>query len=97
MGVGTAFTTGMAGYWLGTVINKQETFDARTMLLKGASNAVSGILSVCSGFIGGVSGLRIDLASKLLARGSDIIARLFIENVFPGSVKLWGALRGGLK
>ena len=47
--------------------------------------------------LGGISGLRTDLATNLLFRKSDIVARLVVENAFTGAVKAWGALGGGLQ
>lgn len=85
---------GMIGYATSVAINTNETFNVQAMLKNGASNSISGALSVCGGFLGGMAGLRIDLASKLLSRPSDIIKRLFVENAFSGSVKLWDKLRG---
>ena len=97
MGMGTAFVTGMAGYATRTAFNKNETFNVTDMLREGSANAVSGALSVFGGYLGGISGLRTDLATNLLFRKSDIVARLVVENAFTGAAKAWGALGGGLQ
>ena len=60
------------------------------MLREGANNFFYGAISVFSGFLGGASGLRIGVATKLLKRPSDMVKRLFVENIFVGIAKLSG-------
>ena len=60
------------------------------MLREGANNFFYGAMSVFSGFLGGASGLRIGVATKLLKRPSDMVKRLFVENIFVGIAKLSG-------
>ncbi|MBQ2876921.1 MAG: hypothetical protein IJE25_07920 [Clostridia bacterium] len=45
-----------------------------------------------------ITGLRIDMASKLLSQKSDVAVRLIVENYFTGGIKIGvGALKGALK
>ncbi len=67
------------------------------MFYEGGMNAISGALSVFGGYIAGLSGLRIDLASKLLSRKSDIVKRLVIQNIFSGTAKIFINKNGGLR
>ena len=66
----------------------------KTMITEGVENAVSGAFSVFGGYLSGTSGLRIDLATKLLSRKSDIVKRIVVENVFTGVAKTVRNLRG---
>ncbi len=98
IGTSTAFLTGMAGYSIRAGFSEKESFNVRDMFLEGGFNALSGLLSVCGGYLGGISGLRIDMASKLLSKKSDVAFRLIIENYFTGGIKIGaGALKGVLK
>lgn len=82
IGTSASFVTGMLGYAVRTTFNSKETFNTGTMFIEGAFNAASGALSVGGGYIMGQLGLRIDYASKLLGRRSDMIVRPIVQNIF---------------
>lgn len=95
IGTGMAFVTGMAGYTIRTVISSSEPFNTRDMFVEGAFNAISGMFSVGGGYLVGYMGFRVDLASKLLSRSSDIFIRTGIQFYFTGGIKYGiGILKG---
>ena len=57
LSISSAFLTGTLGYAARTAINKKETFQISDMLIEGAFNTVSGVLSFCGGWCGGAAGV----------------------------------------
>ena len=60
------------------------------MIQEGSNNALMGAMSVFGGFLGGAAGLRTDLIPKAPFNKSNIIKRLFVENIFTGVAKRLG-------
>jgi RHS repeat-associated protein len=90
LGISNAFVTGAAGYAARVGISKNESFNASEMIQEGSNNALMGAMSVFGGFLGGAAGLRTDLIPKAPFNKSNIIKRLFVENVFTGVAKRLG-------
>ena len=83
LGTSTAFATGMAGYSLSTVINKNETFRVTDMLIEGGANAISGTLSFVGGMGGGITGTHIPGIKKGLINSLKYHGGLTYFGVYP--------------
>ena len=92
IGSGVAFATGMAGYAVRTGISRSEDFKVQNMFIEGGFNAVSGVLSVLGGYLGGMAGVHNTVFTKLLSQKGDFWLRLLVENVFTAGFKLTNAL-----
>ena len=62
------------------------------MMIEGGFNAISGLLSVFGGYLGGAAGVHNTVFTKLLSRKGDFWLRLLVENVFTAGFKLTNAL-----
>ena len=87
IGSATAFLTGMAGYTLRVAISRSESFKWENMLVEGGFNAISGMISVYGGYLGGLAGVHNTVFTKLLSQKGDVWLRLLVENVFTIGVK----------
>ena len=88
IGSGFAFVTGMAGYTTRALISRNERYDASNMLLEGGINAISGVLSVLGGALGGYAGLHNTVFTKLLSQKGDLLYRILVENMFTIGFKI---------
>lgn len=88
LGAGVSFASGAVGYTTKTLIQNPKDFNVGTMLIEGGFYALSGVLSVFGGAIGGLTGFRGDLISKLFYKKFDIVLRMFIENIFTVGGKI---------
>ena len=62
------------------------------MLIEGGVNAISGVLSVFGGYLGGIAGVHNTVFTKLLSQKGDFWHRFLIENAFTAGFKLTLAL-----
>ena len=92
VGSGVAFSTGMVGYTVRVAISKNECFSLQNMFIEGGVNAISGMLSVFGGYLGGMAGVHNTVFTKLLSQKGDFWLRLLVENVFTGGFKLTDAM-----
>ena len=62
--------------------------EIQNMFVEGAFNALSGVLSVIGGALGGYAGVHNTVFTKLLSQKGDLLRRIFIENVFTIGFKM---------
>ena len=96
IGIGSAFTSGAAGYGIRTLIDKKEKFEMSDMLVEAGANAASGALSLVGGIAGGITGVHGPGVEKSISNLVKYHGGLTYFGVYPTKV-LISKIRSGMQ